>query len=125
MKNQMLGEYNGWDKAPVYFRLLMCVANWKKMTPLACEPGLCEHHMREAHSPFSPVRVHFVYLDRVTGFTRWLLHLYPAPFHVGAHLQWPTGHHRGSPPNRALPDDHALERIPGIQEGRKESLEDV
>lgn len=45
-------------KAPVYFQLLMRVANWKKMTPLAWEPVLCEHHMGEAHGPFSPTHVH-------------------------------------------------------------------
>ena len=45
-------------------------------------------------------------------------------FVSGSNLQWPTGRHCGSFPNRALLDGHGLERIPEIQEGREKSLED-
>lgn len=40
-------------------------------------------------------------------------------FISGSDLQWPTGHHRGSSPDRALLDGCELERIPGTQKAKR------
>lgn len=64
-------------------------------------------------------------LDSISDFTCWILRFYLAQFPLGSHLQWPTGHHRGCSPDGTLLDGHELERILGIQEGRKTSLEDL
>lgn len=74
----------------------------------------------------APAHAHTSYtLARVSDFTCWILRFYPAQFPLGSHLQWPTGHHRGCSPDGTLLDGHELERILGIQEGRKKSLEDL